>query len=144
MSERTKREIPDLPRWDGPLSHPFYSRVVKRIIDFLLALVLLVPAAVVMIPLAVPTMMTVGMFYFIARWNDFYNAMIYLSKRSQYPLQLLLREMLIESTDSSTYMMFMSGKDAITPFAYRSALILVAMLPMLVLYAVFQKYFIET
>ena len=48
-----KNELPREPYWDGPLSHPFYSRVVKRIIDFLLALVLLVPAAVVMIPLAV-------------------------------------------------------------------------------------------
>ena len=53
MSERTKREIPDLPRWDGPLSHPFYSHVIKRIIDLLLALVLLIPAMIVMIPLAV-------------------------------------------------------------------------------------------
>ncbi len=43
----------DLPRWDGPLSHPFYSHVVKRVIDFLLALILLIPALVVMLPLAV-------------------------------------------------------------------------------------------
>ena len=45
--------IPDLPRWDGPLSHPFYSKVVKRVLDFLLALVLLISACVVMIPLAI-------------------------------------------------------------------------------------------
>ena len=42
-----------LPRWDGPLSHPFYSHVVKRVLDFLLALVLLVPGVLLMIPLAV-------------------------------------------------------------------------------------------
>ncbi len=45
--------LPELPRWDGPLSHPFYSRVVKRTLDFTLALVALVPASIVMIPLAI-------------------------------------------------------------------------------------------
>ena len=47
-----KNELPKEPYWDGPLSHPFYSKVVKRILDFLLALILLVPALIVMIPLA--------------------------------------------------------------------------------------------
>ena len=42
----------ELPRWDGPLSHPFYSHVVKRVLDFLMALVLLIPGIVVMLPLA--------------------------------------------------------------------------------------------
>lgn len=48
-----KNQLPDLPRWDGPLSHPFYSHVIKRVIDFTLALLLLIPASVVMIPLAI-------------------------------------------------------------------------------------------
>ncbi len=42
-----------LPRWDGPLSHPFYSHVVKRALDFLLALILLIPGLLLMLPLAV-------------------------------------------------------------------------------------------
>ncbi len=49
----SKKDLPKLPYLDGPLSHPFYSRVVKRIIDFVLALVLLIPALILMIPLAV-------------------------------------------------------------------------------------------
>lgn len=48
-----KQALPELPRWDGPLSHPFYSHVVKRIIDFVLALILIIPASLVMIPLAI-------------------------------------------------------------------------------------------
>ncbi|MBQ3705496.1 MAG: sugar transferase [Clostridia bacterium] len=42
-----------MPWWDGPLSHPFYSKVVKRGIDFCLALILLIPGLVLMIPLAI-------------------------------------------------------------------------------------------
>ena len=49
----SKRELPKMPRWDGPLSHPFYSKVVKRGLDFTLALILLIPGLVLMIPLAV-------------------------------------------------------------------------------------------
>ncbi len=45
--------LPELPRWDGPLSHPFYSKVVKRALDFTLALIALIPSLLVMVPLAI-------------------------------------------------------------------------------------------
>ena len=48
-----KTELPKMPYWDGPLAHPFYSKVVKRGLDFLLALILLIPGVILMIPLAV-------------------------------------------------------------------------------------------
>ena len=48
----SRKDLPQEPYWDGPLAHPFYSNVVKRLIDLVLALVLLLPALVVMIPLA--------------------------------------------------------------------------------------------
>ena len=48
-----KTELPKMPYWDGPLSHPFYSKVVKRILDLVLALILLIPGLILMIPLAV-------------------------------------------------------------------------------------------
>ena len=49
----SRQPVPELPRWEGPLSHPFYSKVVKRALDFLLALVLLIPGCILMLPLAV-------------------------------------------------------------------------------------------
>ncbi|MBQ8555302.1 MAG: sugar transferase [Clostridia bacterium] len=45
--------LPELPIWDGPLSHPFYSRVVKRALDFCLALILLIPGCIIMLPLSI-------------------------------------------------------------------------------------------
>ena len=47
------QQYENLPVWDGPLPHPFYSKVVKRVLDFSLALVMLIPASIVMIPLAI-------------------------------------------------------------------------------------------
>ena len=49
----SKKDLPKLPYLDGPLSHPFYSKVIKRILDLLLALLLLIPGLILMIPLAV-------------------------------------------------------------------------------------------
>jgi len=47
------KQIPKLPIWKGPFSHPFYSVVVKRILDFLLALIMLIPGLILMIPIAI-------------------------------------------------------------------------------------------
>ncbi|MBQ8159501.1 MAG: sugar transferase [Clostridia bacterium] len=50
--DRAVQHPESLPVWDGPLSHPFYSKVIKRILDFLLALILLIPSSVIMLPMA--------------------------------------------------------------------------------------------
>ncbi len=49
----SRKERPEMPYWDGPLSHPFYSKVVKRILDLVMALILLIPGLLLMLPLAV-------------------------------------------------------------------------------------------
>ncbi len=40
-----------LPYWDGPLSHPLYSKIIKRALDFCMAVILLIPALIVMAPI---------------------------------------------------------------------------------------------
>ena len=49
----SREKLPEMPRWDGPLSHPLYSKVIKRALDLVLALILLIPALILMIPLAI-------------------------------------------------------------------------------------------
>ncbi len=48
----SRNDLPEMPYWDGPLSHPFYSKVVKRALDLVLAVILLIPGLVLMGPLA--------------------------------------------------------------------------------------------
>ena len=63
-----------LPRWDGPLSHPFYSRYVKRVLDFLLALVLIIPCGIVMIPIAIAVKATSeGPVFYTALRGGYHN-----------------------------------------------------------------------
>ena len=48
----SKNNLPKMPYWDGPLSHPFYSKVIKRGLDLILAVLLLIPGIILMLPLA--------------------------------------------------------------------------------------------
>jgi len=63
-----------LPRWDGPLSHPFYSKVVKRALDFAFALVLAVPCSIVMVPIAIAVKITSeGPVFYTAQRGGYHN-----------------------------------------------------------------------
>ena len=71
----------NFPRWDGPLSHPVYSRYVKRVLDFVLALAVIVPCAVVMIPIAVLVKITSeGPVFYTAPRGGYHNKPFHILK----------------------------------------------------------------
>ncbi|MDQ1914140.1 carbohydrate ABC transporter permease [Paenibacillus sp. GD4] len=97
----------------------------------------------IILPLSLPVMAVMVLFYAVGHWNAWFNAMIYLRDRELYPLQLILREILItNSTDSM--MTDASGADKM-PIgeAIKYATIMVATVPILVLYPFLQKYFVK-
>jgi len=97
----------------------------------------------IIIPLSIPVMAVMVLFYAVGHWNAWFNAMIYLRDRKLYPLQLVLREILItNSTDSMTT--DAAGADKM-PIAetIKYATIMVATIPILVLYPFMQKYFVK-
>ena len=70
-----------LPFWDGALSHPIYSKVVKRIFDLLLALVLLPFGFIVMLPIALLVMLTShGPVFYRAMRGGYHNRVFYILK----------------------------------------------------------------
>ena len=77
----SRQPVPELPRWEGPLSHPFYSKVVKRALDFLLALVLLIPGCILMLPLAVWVKLdSPGPVFYRALRGGYHNKPFYIMK----------------------------------------------------------------
>ena len=77
----SRQPVPELPRWDGPLSHPFYSKVVKRALDFLLALMLLIPGCILMLPLAVWVKLdSPGPVFYRALRGGYHNKPFYIMK----------------------------------------------------------------
>lgn len=97
------------------------------------------------LPLATPIIAVITLYYAVAHWNSFFNAMIYIQDSNKYPLQLVLRDILLTGSNFSDA----SGMSA-EEIAYRENLrqmlkysvIVVGSLPMLVLYPFIQRYFV--
>ena len=95
----------------------------------------------IMLPLAKPIIAVIGLYYAVAHWNSWFNAMIYLKDRKMWPLQLFLREILILN-ETGDMMANNAGLDTL-PVAenIKYAIIVVATLPILCVYPFLQKYF---
>lgn len=96
----------------------------------------------IMIPLAMSSIAVIILYYTVQHWNAWFNAMIFLNERKMYPLQLVLREILIQNdTQSMTMEASVDGESFAEAVKY--AVIVVATLPILCLYPFLQKYFVK-
>lgn len=97
----------------------------------------------IFLPLCGPIMAVMILYYGVAHWNQWFGAMIYLQDRGKFPLQLILREILLaNSTDSMMGNAVDSDKAAIGE-TIKYATIVVATLPILSIYPFLQKYFVK-
>jgi putative aldouronate transport system permease protein len=98
----------------------------------------------IIIPLCMPTIAVMILFYGVGHWNSWFSAMIYLKTRAKFPLQLVLREILLANTASGETMVDTAAGDKI-PLAetVKYATIMVATVPILAVYPFLQKYFIK-
>ncbi|MDF2670217.1 MAG: sugar transporter permease [Paenibacillus sp.] len=97
----------------------------------------------IILPLSLPIVSVMILFYGVSHWNAWFNALLYLRDRDLYPLQLVLREILItNSTDSMTTGASDVDK-ALIGESIKYAAIIVATVPVLFLYPFLQKYFVK-
>jgi len=98
----------------------------------------------IIIPLSKPVMAVMVVFAMVAFWNDWFTALIYMSDKSHYPLQLALRQVLVQSQALASALSGMDGGYAeanrITELI-KFASIVVGAAPMLIIYPFVQKYF---
>jgi putative aldouronate transport system permease protein len=92
----------------------------------------------IVIPLSKPALASIGLFYFMGHWNSFFLPMIYLNDTKLYPLQVVLRDMLIYDSAKE---MGVAAQAALTPQAMKNATIFLSMIPVLMIYPFAQKYF---
>lgn len=97
----------------------------------------------VIVPLTLPTIAVVALYYTVAHWNSWFNASIYIRDRKLFPLQLVLREILIANDTSRMDMDASIGDKAMIGETIKYAVIIVATLPVLVVYPFLQKYFVK-
>jgi len=94
------------------------------------------------LPLSVPAIATLTMYYFVGRWNSYFWSMLLLQDQTKIPLQVLLRRLIVEVSLTMTEYADVSA-NTMTEQTIIYATIVVAVIPMLVLYPFIQKYFVK-
>lgn len=94
----------------------------------------------IMLPLVKPTIAVICLYYAVAHWNSWFNAMLFIRDRSMYPLQLVLREILIQN---DTTAMSAGADDLLIGETIQFATIVVATVPILCIYPFIQRYFVK-
>lgn len=94
----------------------------------------------IVIPLSMPAIATISLFYAVSKWNEFFTAVMYITDKDIWPLQLFLRSMLIDNEAA-----FQSGGDS--PFllgqSIKMATIMISTIPVMIIYPFFQRYFVQ-
>ena len=98
----------------------------------------------IILPLSLSVIAVMVLFYGVSYWNSWFEAMMYMHERSKYPLQLILREILISNdTSSMGTTSSAAGDQYMIGESIKYATIIVATVPILCLYPFIQKYFVK-
>ncbi|GAA4830584.1 carbohydrate ABC transporter permease [Paenibacillus vulneris] len=94
------------------------------------------------LPLSVPSLVTIGLFYAVNQWNSFFPAMIYLNDENLFPVQILLRDIVIQNQTDQVMVDVHDDKNLLSE-SIKYATLIVATLPILLVYPFIQKYFVQ-
>ena len=99
------------------------------------------------IPLSKPILATVAMWIIVGHWNDYLNPLMFLSDRENYTLQMILKELVLNA-ESSIHNISMTGSKQTSGAVAlgqqtRNAVLVVAMVPMLIVFPFVQRYFVS-
>lgn len=95
----------------------------------------------IFLPLNKIPILTIGMFYAVYRWNEFFHSSIFLSSRGNTVLQVFLRQFVVEGDTTALSVLGTLDLSSINMSALRASTIIVTMVPILVLYPFILKYY---
>jgi len=99
----------------------------------------------IVVPLSKATLAVIVLFYAVGHWNSYFNAMMYINDRDLLPLQMILREILVNNDVSADMMMdpVLQERQETLREQLKYALIIVSTLPVMCVYPFVQKYFVK-
>mgnify|MGYP005767914199 FL=1 len=97
----------------------------------------------VYLPLALPSLATIGLFYAVEKWNSYFWPMILLQSDSKIPLQVLLKKMVVDMTSRLDSLEFGMDMQGTSEDGYIYSTMVFAMIPMLILYPFVQRFFVK-
>lgn len=96
----------------------------------------------IVLPLSIPVLATFGLFYAVGNWNSFFNALIYINDASKWPLQIILRQLVLLSQGTIGDMSQLDTTFVKPPEeSVKMAVIIVGTVPILMIYPFLQKHF---
>jgi len=129
--------------WNFLIMKSFFSTIPAEIeesavIDGATPLQILIK---IIFPLSLPTFATIGLFYAVYHWNEWFMASIYINDVHKLPIQVIMRNILLAGTIQD---MAVETTDQLPPAqTLKSAVIIVSTLPILFIYPFVQKYFVK-
>jgi putative aldouronate transport system permease protein len=96
----------------------------------------------IVIPLSMPAIATIGLFYTVHHWNDWFGASIYINSQSKLPIQVVMRNILLSGLlQDETQVEYI--RDPPPAASLKSAVVIISTLPILFVYPFIQKYFVK-
>ncbi|MDF2937546.1 MAG: sugar transporter permease [Paenibacillaceae bacterium] len=97
----------------------------------------------IILPLSMPVIATISLFYAVGFWNDFFNPMLYINDTSLKTLQLYLRDVVMDADTSNAANKSIDDLMNMSPEGIRAATVVASTVPILCVYPFLQKYFIK-
>lgn len=97
----------------------------------------------IILPLSGPVLATIGLFYAVYYWNDYFNPMLYINSTALKPLQLYLQDIVMNADTSSVLDKSADDLMNVPAEGVRSATVIASTIPILLVYPFLQKYFIK-
>lgn len=95
----------------------------------------------IVLPLSKAGLATIGLWVFVAHWNDYLRPLVYMHDIDKYTLQIMLREIVLSS--QNTNLVEYEGGTSALPEQLKNAVVVVAMIPVMCVYPFIQKYFVK-
>lgn len=99
----------------------------------------------IVVPVSGPIIAVITLMYAVGHWNQYFSALLYLKRQSLYPLQIVLRDILVQNNVDASSMMDVNeaaAKDALRELL-KYSLIVVSTVPVLIIYPFIQKHFVK-
>lgn len=97
----------------------------------------------IMLPLSLPVVAAIGLYYAVGKWNSYFWEMIFISDEGKMPVQVLLQRILLASQMGQELVKSLNKGERTIPITIQYACIIVTSLPIIVLYPFVQKYFVK-
>lgn len=93
----------------------------------------------IVMPLSLPSVAAIGLFYAVGHWNSYFDGVLYINDRSLWPLQVVLRTILLQSQNQQAAEQ--SNDASVSSLSIQMAAVIVSTVPILLVYPFIQKHF---